>query len=186
MTDTVSVDAMHYHCNERDEFVRYLAESFPKCFFEELAQRRPLKRDIIDDLEERKVLSTTNWRTPPSEALRAFRVRLRVLVHKIRAENPNIDAAKATNAMMPGIQDEAKALGEEILEQAIEEELDATCFVYGPERRLMPDEELRRMSDRELVAWCERAGVMFAQVKAHLAAHYPETALKVIGGGKGE
>jgi hypothetical protein len=132
-------------------------------------------------------MSTTNWRTPPSEALRAFRVRLRVLVQKIRAENPSIsdiDAAKATKAMMPGIQDEAKALGEEILEQAIEEELDATCFVYGPEKRLMP--EPRRMSDRELAAWCERAGVMFAQVTAHLAAHYPETALKVIGGGKGE
>jgi ProQ/FINO family len=44
-------------CDERDEFVRCLAESFPKCFFEEPAQRRPLKRDIIDDLEERKVLS---------------------------------------------------------------------------------------------------------------------------------
>ena len=134
-------------------------------------------------------MSTTNWRTPPSRKLRAFRVRLRVLVQKIRAENPSIsdiDAVKRAKAMMPGIQDEAKALGEEILEQAIEEELDATCFVYGPEKRLMPDEELRRMSDRELAAWCERAGVMFAQVKAHLAAHYPETALKVIGGGKGE
>jgi hypothetical protein len=38
----------------------------------------------------------------------------------------------------------------------------------------MQDEELRRMSDRELAALCERAGVMFTQVKAHLAAHYPE------------
>jgi sRNA-binding protein len=41
-----------------NEFIRYLAEQFPKCFFEDPAQRRPLKRDIIDDLEKRKVLNS--------------------------------------------------------------------------------------------------------------------------------
>jgi hypothetical protein len=64
--------------------------------------------------------------------------------------------------------------------QAIEEELDQTCFVYGTERRLMSDEELRCMSDRELAPWCQKAGVMFAQVKAHLAERFPETRLKVV------
>jgi ProP effector len=49
---------VHYHRTERDEFIRYLAEQFPKCFFEDPAQRRPLKRDIIDDLEKRKVLNS--------------------------------------------------------------------------------------------------------------------------------
>jgi uncharacterized protein (DUF2235 family) len=46
--------------------------------------------------------------------------------------------------------------------------------------RLVPDEELRRMSDRKLAAWCQKAGVMFAQVKAHLAERFPETRLKVV------
>ena len=57
MTDTTVEGTMHYHRNERDEFVRYLAEQFPKCFFEDPTHRRPLKRNIIDDLEERKALS---------------------------------------------------------------------------------------------------------------------------------
>lgn len=48
---------MHYHREERDEFVRYLAEQFPECFFEDPAHRRPLKKNIIDDLEERKILN---------------------------------------------------------------------------------------------------------------------------------
>jgi ProP effector len=48
---------MHYHREERDDFVRHLATQFPKCFFEQPELRRPLKRNITDDLEERKVLN---------------------------------------------------------------------------------------------------------------------------------
>jgi sRNA-binding protein len=47
---------MYYHKADRDEFIRYLSEKFPKCFFEAPTQRRPLKRDIIVDLEKRNVL----------------------------------------------------------------------------------------------------------------------------------
>jgi sRNA-binding protein len=61
--------AMYYHQHQRDEFVRYLAEMFPKCFFEEPDHGRPLKHNIIDDLEARKVLDrdkllqTLDWYT---------------------------------------------------------------------------------------------------------------------------
>jgi hypothetical protein len=97
---------------------------------------------------------------------------------RTRAENPSVsdtDVVKIAKAMMPGIQDEARALSEEIFEQALEEELDNTCFVYGAEKRIVLDEELRRMSAVELAAWCREGGVMFAQVRAHLAERYPET-----------
>jgi sRNA-binding protein len=48
---------MHYHANERDEFIAYLAEKFPKCFFVSPPSRLPLKANIIDDLEKAKVLN---------------------------------------------------------------------------------------------------------------------------------
>jgi ProP effector len=59
MTNTAhrGITMPHYHRDERDEFIRYLAEQFPKCFFEEPTYRRPLKKNIIDDLEKRKVLN---------------------------------------------------------------------------------------------------------------------------------
>jgi hypothetical protein len=47
---------MHYHRADRDEFVGYLVEKFPKCFFDDPPQRRPLKHTIIDDLEKENVL----------------------------------------------------------------------------------------------------------------------------------
>jgi sRNA-binding protein len=48
---------MHYHANERDEFIAHLAEKFPKCFFVSPPSRLPLKANIIDDLEKAKVLN---------------------------------------------------------------------------------------------------------------------------------
>jgi ProP effector len=47
---------MYLHRTDRDAGVKYLADRFPGCFFEEPALRRPLKRDIIDDLEKENVL----------------------------------------------------------------------------------------------------------------------------------
>jgi ProP effector len=47
---------MYYHRADRDEFLGYLVEKFPACFFEDPAQRRPLKHDIIIDLEKQNVL----------------------------------------------------------------------------------------------------------------------------------
>jgi hypothetical protein len=47
---------MHYHKEDRENFIRYLAERFPRCFFEDPAQRRPLKRNIAVDLEKQNVL----------------------------------------------------------------------------------------------------------------------------------
>jgi sRNA-binding protein len=47
---------MHYHEDQRREFIRYLAERFPKCFFVNSEMRRPLKKNILSDLEKLKVL----------------------------------------------------------------------------------------------------------------------------------
>ena len=47
---------MYYHRNDRDEGIKYLAEKYPRCFAEDPAQRRPLKHDVIADLEKEGVL----------------------------------------------------------------------------------------------------------------------------------
>jgi ProP effector len=47
---------MYHHRADRDETIGYLAERFPKCFFEEPNLRRPLKLDILSDLEQQNVL----------------------------------------------------------------------------------------------------------------------------------
>jgi sRNA-binding protein len=62
---------MYPRRNERDQIIEYLAETFPKCFFEAATQRRPLKHDIVDDLEQRtafdrtKLLHVISWYTSP-------------------------------------------------------------------------------------------------------------------------
>jgi hypothetical protein len=131
-------------------------------------------------------MSTTNWRPPPSEALRALRIRLRALAQKLRAESPSASDDDIADAMVAEIGDTTKALNGEILEWMINEEIDATCFVYGADKRIMPDDKLRQMTEPELAAWCGKTGVMFAQVKAHIAERFPETRLKVVSsdGGK--
>jgi sRNA-binding protein len=47
---------MYPHRHERDDIIKYLADKYPACFFEEPNFRRPLKRDILDDLEKERVL----------------------------------------------------------------------------------------------------------------------------------
>jgi ProQ/FINO family len=47
---------MYLHRADRDSGIRYLADRFPGCFFEEPTLRRPLKHNIIDDLEKENVL----------------------------------------------------------------------------------------------------------------------------------
>jgi len=47
---------MYLHKHDRDELIGYLADKFPKCFFVDPAQRRPLKHNIIEDLEDLKIL----------------------------------------------------------------------------------------------------------------------------------
>lgn len=48
---------MYYHRTDRDEGIRYLAEKFPACFAEDPGRRRPLKHNIILDLEKERVLN---------------------------------------------------------------------------------------------------------------------------------
>jgi sRNA-binding protein len=47
---------MHFHKRDREAFVEYLAARFPKTFFVDASLRRPLKKDILDDLIKQKVL----------------------------------------------------------------------------------------------------------------------------------
>jgi sRNA-binding protein len=47
---------MYLHQQDRDTVIGYLADRFPSCFFENPELRRPLKHDIIDDLEKERVL----------------------------------------------------------------------------------------------------------------------------------
>jgi sRNA-binding protein len=51
--------APHQHCHrdERDDHIAYLATQLPKCFFVKPENRQPLKRNIIDDLGQRKLLN---------------------------------------------------------------------------------------------------------------------------------
>lgn len=47
---------MYLHREDRDQGVAHLAQTYPKCFFEDPDLRRPLKHGIIDDLEGERVL----------------------------------------------------------------------------------------------------------------------------------
>jgi sRNA-binding protein len=51
---------VYYHRRERDDAIGYLASKFPKCFFEDPTHRRPLKHNIILDLEKENVLDREN------------------------------------------------------------------------------------------------------------------------------
>jgi hypothetical protein len=76
-------------------------------------------------------------------------------------------------------------LKEEIILHTIEEVMHEDTFFYrGTRGKVMfiADETLLQMSDPELAAWTQGNGVMFAQVKAHLAERYPETRLRVVSG----
>lgn len=42
---------MHLHQDEREDYVKYLVDKFPKCFFEDPERRLPLKKNIVADLE---------------------------------------------------------------------------------------------------------------------------------------
>jgi sRNA-binding protein len=47
---------MYLHREDRDDAIRYLAERYPRCFAENPRVRRPLKKNIMDDLEKEGVL----------------------------------------------------------------------------------------------------------------------------------
>jgi sRNA-binding protein len=47
---------MYWHKDQRDAGIKHLAEKYPKCFSENPSMRRPLKKNIIDDLDREKTL----------------------------------------------------------------------------------------------------------------------------------
>jgi sRNA-binding protein len=49
---------MYYHKDEREEFIQYLADKFPKCFFDEPSHRRPLKQKVLD---REKLTQALDW-----------------------------------------------------------------------------------------------------------------------------
>jgi sRNA-binding protein len=52
-TNTQGETMAHLHRDERDQYVKYLVDVFPKCFFEDPERRLPLKKNIVTDLERR-------------------------------------------------------------------------------------------------------------------------------------
>jgi hypothetical protein len=129
---------------------------------------------------------STNWRTPKSEKLLALEVLMRKQIEEIRALRPHLSDAEVTEVLLatPQIVALCDEVQKELNRRLVEEWLDGMHFVYG--KWCIPDEELRGMSDQQLAAWCQKTGVMFAQVKAHLAERFPETRLQVIDGGTGK
>jgi hypothetical protein len=118
---------------------------------------------------------STNWRTPKSEKLLAWEARAAKCAAEIRAKYPNIgdDAMGERLRAIPDLAPD-EALEKELFLQATEEVLDEDCFIYGPEKRIIEDKKLLRMTNRQLAAWAQKTGVMFAQLKAHLAERFPE------------
>jgi hypothetical protein len=128
---------------------------------------------------------SNNWRTPKSEKMQMLERLMQRQLAEICALHPHLRDDELTDALLADPQVAAlfdDALARESARYRAEEEIDGTHFVYGPEgkRRLIRDTKLREMSDQELAAWAQQTGVMFAQLKAHLAERFPETKLKVV------
>lgn len=115
---------------------------------------------------------SNNWRTPKSEKMLEFETLWQKRCREFRAEHPDLSIDDATEMLLPEVMSMAdEELNKEMAVYFIEAEIDATCFVFGhgADQQLIPDEELLRMSDAELAAWAQKNGVMFAQLKTHLA-----------------
>jgi hypothetical protein len=65
---------MYYHKDDPVEFIRYLAEKFPRCFFSEPSHRRPLKRNIIDDLNGERTPQGQDHHTPAPRTVRPLSI----------------------------------------------------------------------------------------------------------------
>jgi sRNA-binding protein len=52
----------HYHRDDRELFLRHLADQYPKCFFLEPALRRPLSKNILSDLDRARALDPEKCR----------------------------------------------------------------------------------------------------------------------------
>jgi hypothetical protein len=125
-------------------------------------------------------MSTNNWKTPKSAKFLEWEALMEKRTAEVCARYPHLDdATKAEKVLAaPEMMALTEEVDEELRTHAIEEAVDKSCFVYGRERRIVSDEVLRRMSDRELAAWAQANGVMFAQLGAHLAERFPSDTLQ--------
>jgi sRNA-binding protein len=96
---------MHYHKEDRELFIQHLADRFPKCFFADPSLRRPLKHNIIIDLENQNVLDNGKLSQTLDWYMSHFAYR-----HSLIAgtERINLDGKKA-GTVTPQEQMEAKA-----------------------------------------------------------------------------
>ena len=123
---------------------------------------------------------SNNWKTPKSETMLRCEALMEKHVLELRAENPGLDDEDTLTEMLLAIPEVAAALdqvGEELVRRRVEDLLDQDCFVYhvNGNKLIILDDELLKMSDRKLAAWARENGVMFAQLKAHLAERFPKT-----------
>jgi ProP effector len=96
---------MYPHRHERDDIIKYLADKYPACFFEEPNFRRPLKRDILDDLEKERVLDRAKLVHALDWYCSHFTYRRSIIAG---AEKIDLDGKKA-GVVTPKEQQEARA-----------------------------------------------------------------------------
>jgi hypothetical protein len=121
--------------------------------------------------------NNNNWMTPKSEMFLKWEALTQKRARQLRAERPDLsdDAVVEMIVTDPAIAALGAAVEQEFRRHLTEQIMDSCCFIYANGAKLVEDEELLHMSDRELAAWAQQNGVMVAQLKAHLAERFPPT-----------
>src|SRR3974390_2049452 len=104
---------------------------------------------------------SNNWMPPQSEQFLQWEALMQNGPRQLRAERPDADDDALAEAILadPKITALSDALKEEFCQRLVEQVIDSGCFIFttsSGEKRVIGDEELLHMSDRELVAWAQK------------------------------